>query len=53
MLIDSDGRPVFVVGGSVVYLAGDRIAAIHTYFDDAALIEQLLLDGPAPLTERR
>jgi hypothetical protein len=46
VLIDSSERRVFLVGASVVYLAGDRIAAIHTYFDDAALIEQLLLDGP-------
>jgi hypothetical protein len=45
VLIDSNERRVFLVGASVVYLAGDRIAAIHTYFDDASVIEQLLLDG--------
>lgn len=46
VLIDSNQRRVFLVGASVLTLVGDRIAAIRTYFDDATVIEQLLLDRP-------
>lgn len=45
VLIDADERRVFIVGASAISLLGDRISAIHTYFDDAAVIEQLLLGG--------
>jgi hypothetical protein len=44
VLVETADRRVHLVGASLVYLLGDRISEIHTYFDDAAVIEQLLLD---------
>jgi hypothetical protein len=43
VLVDARDHRVTLSGASVADLRGDRISAIHTYFDDAALIEQLLL----------
>ncbi len=45
VLIEGTGRHVSLAGASVVELRGDRIAGVRTYFDDASLIEQVVL-GP-------
>jgi hypothetical protein len=42
LLVESAGREVWVAGATLVALRGDRIAAMHTYFDEAAVIEQVL-----------
>jgi ketosteroid isomerase-like protein len=53
MTIDAEGEEnvviaptnqrVFLAGASFAEFEGDRICALRTYFDDAALLEQLLL----------
>jgi hypothetical protein len=43
VLIEPGHRRVSIVGATAADLVGDRIAAIHTYFDEARLIEQLIL----------
>jgi hypothetical protein len=42
VLIERTGHHVTLAGVSVAVLEGDRIAIMHSYFDDAAVIEQIL-----------
>ncbi len=44
ILIEATHGTIALAGASVARMRGDRICAIHTYFDDADLIEQLLVD---------
>lgn len=37
------GQPVILAGATFAEFRGDRICAFRSYFDDAALLEQLLL----------
>lgn len=43
VLVDRPGRHVDICGASIAAFRDGRIAAMHTYFDEAALIEQVLL----------
>jgi hypothetical protein len=43
VLVDAPDHHVMLSGASIVDLRGERISTIHTYFDDAALIEQVVL----------
>lgn len=43
VLIEGSDAPVTLVGASIAELRGDRIAGLHTYFDDASLIEQVVM----------
>lgn len=42
-LIDVSERPVHLHGTTVAKVRGLRIEAVHTYYDEAALVEQVLL----------
>jgi ketosteroid isomerase-like protein len=42
-LVEPTGRRVQLAGATFAEFEGDRIRAIRHYFDDAALLEQLLL----------
>ena len=42
LLVEPTGRVVTLAGAVAIELGGERIASAHVYFDDAALIEQLL-----------
>lgn len=43
VLIEAQGSPLALSGATVAELRGGRIAVVHTYYDDAALIEQIIL----------
>jgi ketosteroid isomerase-like protein len=43
LLVEASGRRIELAGASFAELRGSRIRALRTYFDDAALIEQLTL----------
>jgi hypothetical protein len=43
VLIERTGHRVTLAGVSVAVLEGDRIARLHSYFDDASVIEQILI----------
>lgn len=43
VLVDRTGHRVAVAGASFALFEDDRVAAVHTYFDEASLIEQVLL----------
>jgi hypothetical protein len=43
VLIDASNRHIALCGATVADRRGDLISAVHTYFDDAALIEQVVL----------
>jgi hypothetical protein len=43
-LVEASKGSVELAGASVAQMRGDRISAIHTYFDDAGLIERLVMD---------
>jgi ketosteroid isomerase-like protein len=42
--IDATGRRLVLAGATFAEFRGDQICAFRNYFDDAALLEQLLLD---------
>jgi ketosteroid isomerase-like protein len=44
LVIEPTGRRIELAGATFAEFRGDHIAALRTYFDDAALIEQLLID---------
>ena len=44
LVIEPTGRRLHVSGATVAEFDGDRICAFRSYFDDLALIEQLLVD---------
>jgi ketosteroid isomerase-like protein len=44
LTIDATGRRLVLAGATFAEFRGDQICAFRTYFDDAALLEQLLLD---------
>ncbi|MCZ7529648.1 MAG: hypothetical protein M5U31_04495 [Acidimicrobiia bacterium] len=43
VLIEGSDAPVTLVGASIAEIRGERIAGLHTYFDDASLIEQVVM----------
>lgn len=43
LLVEPSGRTVALDGAAAIELCGERISSAHVYFDDASLIEQLLL----------
>ena len=43
LLVEPSGRTVALDGAAAIELSGERISSAHVYFDDARLIEQLLL----------
>ena len=44
LVIEPTGRRLHVSGATVAEFDGDRICAFRSYFDDLALVEQLLVD---------
>jgi ketosteroid isomerase-like protein len=44
LLIEPTGRNIGLAGATVAEFRDDRISAMRNYFDDAAILEQLLLD---------
>ena len=47
LLVEPSDRTITVAGASLATLAGDRIAQLHSYYDDAAVIEQALASARA------
>jgi len=43
LLVEPSGRTVALDGAAAIELNGERISSAHVYFDDATLIEHLLL----------
>lgn len=43
--IEPSGRTIVLAGATFAEFRGDQISAFRNYFDDAALLEQLLLEG--------
>ena len=43
VLIDVSDAPVHLAGASVIELRDDRMATVHTYYDEGALVEQVIL----------
>jgi hypothetical protein len=43
LLVEPSGRLITLAGAAVIEFCGDRISRSHVYFDDATLIEQVLL----------
>jgi limonene-1,2-epoxide hydrolase len=41
--VEPTGRTVFLAGATFAEFRGDRICAFRNYFDDAALLEQLMI----------
>lgn len=39
------GQPVILAGATFAEFRGDRICAFRSYFDDAAILEQLMAPG--------
>lgn len=46
-LIDVNDDPVSLVGCSIMKLHGQAIGRVHTYYDEASLIEQVVLRATA------
>ncbi len=46
LLVEASHHPVCIAGVSIARFAGDRIAHLHTYYDDASVIEQVLAPHP-------
>jgi hypothetical protein len=44
VLVEARGRPLSLAGATVAELRRGRVAAVRTYYDEAALIEQVILD---------
>ena len=44
LVIEPTGRRLHVSGATVAEFDGDRICAFRSYFDDLALVEQILVD---------
>ena len=44
LTIDPSGRRIVLAGATFAEFRGDQICAFRNYFDDAALLEQLLLE---------
>ena len=44
LVVDPTGRRLHVSGATFAEFDGDRICAFRTYFDDLALVEQVLAD---------
>ena len=42
LVIEATGRTIVLAGATFAEFDGDQISALRTYFDDAAIIEQLL-----------
>jgi ketosteroid isomerase-like protein len=42
--LEATGRTIVLAGATFAEFRGDRICAFRNYFDDAALLEQLLLE---------
>ena len=49
VLIDVCEEPVHLTGASIVTLRDDRAAAVHTYYDEGSLVEQVILRGDSML----
>lgn len=45
LLIDVSDVPIDLDGASICEVDGDRIRRIQTYYDEASLVEQVVLDG--------
>ena len=45
VLIEPSDQPIRLPGASLVAFRHDRVLAVHSYFDDAALIEQVMLEN--------
>jgi ketosteroid isomerase-like protein len=43
--LDATGRTIVLAGATFAEFRGDQICAFRNYFDDAALLEQLLLEA--------
>ena len=43
ILVEPTDRLVLLFGATIAEIRCDRVVVLHTYFDDAALIEQILL----------
>jgi hypothetical protein len=48
LLVEGGAQPITLCGASIVGFREDRVATIHTYFDEAALIEQVVLHTELP-----
>jgi hypothetical protein len=44
ILVEAEDGNVSLVGATVAVRCGPLLSAVHTYFDDASLIEQVILD---------
>ncbi len=44
VVVEATGRRIILAGASFAEFRGEQISAMRTYFDDAALIEQLLIE---------
>jgi hypothetical protein len=42
-VVDGTDRVVTLVGASIIWFRGHRVAAVHTYFDEATLIEEIIV----------
>ena len=51
VLIEPTGRVIELVGATVAEVRDDRVVVAHTYFDDASLIEQIILGRRRPHVE--
>ena len=45
LVFEPTGRRIVLAGATVAEFRGEQVSAIRNYFDDAAIIEQLLLDN--------
>ena len=45
VLIDVCDEPVHLAGASMITLRDDRVATVHTYYDEGSLVEQVILRG--------
>jgi ketosteroid isomerase-like protein len=45
LTIDPSGRRIVLAGATFAEFRGDQICAFRNYFDDAALLEQLLIEA--------
>jgi ketosteroid isomerase-like protein len=45
LVIEPTGRRLHMSGATVAEFDGDRVCAFRSYFDDLALVEQILLEG--------
>lgn len=45
VLVEAQGRPLSLAGATVVRLRQGRISSVHTYYDEATLIEQVILQA--------